>query len=94
MNTTANGKMVSRIMKDVSQNEIERISEKTNYLIYHLNKVFHKLPEFIKTIVDHLFNHSELDLKYFKQQYDLKVKRKKESLFKEFYLLRNMLIFL
>ena len=46
----------------------------TNYLIYHLNKVFQKLPEFIKTIVDHLFNHSGLDLKYFKQQYDPEVK--------------------
>ena len=49
-----------------------------------LNKVFQKLPEFIKTIVDHLFNHSGLDLKYFKQQYDPEVKRKEESRFKGF----------
>ena len=62
----------------------EREQEKTNYLIYHLNKVFQKLPEFIKTIVDHLFNHSGLDLKYFKQQYDPEVKRKEESRFKGF----------
>lgn len=38
------------------------------------------LPEFIKTIVDRLFNHSSLDLKYFKQQYDPEVK----SIFKGF----------
>ena len=56
------------------------LKEKTDYLINHLNKVFQKLPEFIKTIVDHLFNHSGLDLKYFKQQYDSEVK----SIFKEF----------
>ena len=52
------------------------LKEKTDYLINHLNKVFQKLPEFIKTIVDHLFNHSGLGLKYFKQQYDPEVKRK------------------
>ena len=50
------------------------LKEKTDYLINQLNKVFQKLPEFIKTIVDHLFNHSSLDLKYFKQQYDPKIK--------------------
>ena len=50
------------------------LKEKTDYLINQLNKVFQKLPEFIKTIVDHLFNHSSLDLKYFKQQYDPEIK--------------------
>ena len=60
------------------------LKEKTDYLINHLNKVFQKLPEFIKTIVDHLFNHSGLGLKYFKQQYDLEVKRKEQSIFKGF----------
>ena len=50
------------------------LKEKTDYLINQLNKVFQKLPDFIKTIVDHLFNHSSLSLKYFKQQYDLEVK--------------------
>ena len=58
--------------------------EKTNYLIYHLNKVFQKLPEFIKTIVDHLFNHSGLDLEYFKKEYDPEVRRKEERKFKWF----------
>ena len=62
----------------------EREKEKTNYLIYQLNKVFQKLPEFIKTIVDRLFNHSSLDLKYFKQQYDPEVIRKREKSFKGF----------
>ena len=135
--TNANGKMISRILTCVSQNEIERTSErtkvglagaikagniparaplgykhenkklleerdyynglnnqyegmyerekeKTNYLIYHLNKVFQKLPEFIKTIIDHLFNHSGLDLEYFKKDYDPEVKRKEEKRFKGF----------
>ena len=56
------------------------LKEKTDYLINHLNKVFQKLPEFIKTIVDCLFNHNSLDLKYFKQQYNPEVK----SIFKGF----------
>ena len=62
----------------------KREKEKTNYLIYHLNKVFQKLPEFIKTIVDHLFNHNGLDLEYFKKEYDPEVKRKEERRFKGF----------
>ena len=62
----------------------EREKEKTNYLIYHLNKVFQKLPEFIKTIVDHLFNYSGLDLKHFKEQYDPEVIKKREKSFKGF----------
>ena len=62
----------------------KREKEKTNYLIYHLNKVFQKLPEFIKTIVDHLFNHSGLDLEYFKKEYDPEVKSKEERRFKGF----------
>ena len=64
----------------------KREKEKTNYLIYHLNKVFQKLPEFIKTIVDHLFNHSGLDLEYFKKEYDPEVKRKEERRFNRFHL--------
>ena len=71
-------------LSDQYKGMYEREHEKTNYLIYHLNKVFQKLPEFIKTIVDHLFNHSGLDLKYFKQQYDPEVKRKEQSIFKGF----------
>lgn len=62
----------------------EREKEKTNYLIYHLNKVFQRLPEFIKTIVDHLFNYSGLDLKHFKEQYDPEVIKKREKSFKGF----------
>ena len=52
------------------------LKEKTDYLIYHLNKVIKKLPEFIQNIVERLFNYSGLDLKYFKQQYDPEVKNK------------------
>lgn len=60
------------------------LKEKTDYLINHLNNVFQKLPEFIKTIVEHLFNHSGLGLKYFKQQYDPEIKKKEQSIFKGF----------
>ena len=60
------------------------LKEKTDYLINNLNKVFKKLPDFIKTIVDYLFNHSGLSLKYFKQQYDPEVKRKEQSIFNGF----------
>lgn len=67
----------------------KREKEKTNYLIYHLNKVFKKLPEFIQTIVDKLFNYSGLDLEYFKRDYDPEVKRKNEKLFKGFNLLNK-----
>ena len=62
----------------------KREKEKTNYLIYHLNKVVKKLPEFIQTIVDKLFNYSGLDLEYFKRDYDPEVKRKNEKSFKVF----------
>lgn len=58
--------------------------EKTDYIIYQLNKFFKKLPEFIKTIVDHLFNYSGLDLKRFKDQYDPEVIKKREKSFKGF----------
>ena len=66
------------------ENQYKSLKEKTDYLIYHLNKVLKKLPEFIQNIVDRLFNYSGLDLKFFKQQYDPEVKRKEESRFKGF----------
>ncbi|MBR4830847.1 MAG: plasmid recombination protein [Bacilli bacterium] len=66
------------------ENQYKSLKEKTDYLIYHLNKILKKLPEFIQNIVERLFNHSSLDLKYFKQQYDPEVKRKEESRFKGF----------
>lgn len=45
------------------ENQYKSLKEKTDYLIYHLNKIFKKLPEFIQNIVERLFNHSSLDLK-------------------------------
>ena len=56
------------------ENQYKSLKEKTDYLIYHLNKILKKLPEFIQNIVERLFNHSSLDLKYVKQQYDPEVK--------------------
>lgn len=46
------------------------LKEKTDYLIYHLNKIIKKLPEFIQNLVDRLFNYNNINLNYFKQQYD------------------------
>lgn len=48
----------------------EKLEEKTNYLIYHLNKVFEKLPEFIQKIVEKSFNNNVLTLFGFKHDYD------------------------
>ena len=50
--------------------------EKTDYLVYHLNKVYNALPQFIKTVFDRLFNHSDIQLKFFKQQFEPEVKEK------------------
>ena len=63
------------------ENQYKSLKEKTDYLIYHLNKVLKKLPEFIQNIVERLFNYSGLDLKYFKQQYDPEVKAKETKIF-------------
>ena len=71
-------------LNDQYENQYKSLKEKTDYLIYHLNKALKKLPEFIQNIVERLFNYSGLDLKYFKQQYDPEVKRKEESRFKGF----------
>ena len=48
----------------------DELEEKTNYLVYHLNKVFEKLPEFIQKIVEKLFNNKILSLFSFKHDYD------------------------
>lgn len=54
-----------------------RLKEKNDYLIYHLNKIMKRLPEFIQNVINKLFNYNNIDLKYFKQQYDPEIKRKK-----------------
>lgn len=55
------------------------LKEKNDYLIYYLNKIFKKLPEFIQHLIDRLFNHKNIDIKYFKQQYDSEVKEKERK---------------
>ena len=60
------------------------LKEKTDYLIYHLNKIIKKLPEFIQNLVDRLFNYNNINLNYFKQQYDPEIKKKEERRFKGF----------
>ena len=55
------------------------LKEKTDYLTYHLNKVIKKLPEFIQNLIDRLFNYNNINLNYFKQQYDPEVKKKEQK---------------
>ena len=58
------------------------LKEKNDYLIYHLNKTIKKLPEFIQNLIDRLFNYNNIELKYFKQQYDPEVIEKEGKSFK------------
>ena len=60
------------------------LKEKTDYLIYHLNKIIKKLPEFIQELIDRLFNYNNINLNFFKQQYDPEVIKKREKSFKGF----------
>ncbi len=60
------------------------LKEKNDYLIYHLNKIIKKLPEFIQELIDRLFNYNNINLNFFKQQYDSEVIRKREKSFKGF----------
>lgn len=57
------------------------LKEKTDYLIEKLNKIVNILPKFIQELIDRLFIHSNIDIKYFKEQYDPDIieKRNKES---------------
>lgn len=55
------------------------LKEKTDYLIYHLNKIIKNLPEFIQKIIDRLFNYNNINIKFFKQQYDPKVKKREQK---------------
>ena len=74
--------------------QYEQLEEKTNYLIYHLNKVFEKLPEFIQKIVSKLFNNKVLSLFSFKHDYDPDIiaernkkleKERKQNSYKSYY---------
>lgn len=55
------------------------LKEKTDYLTYHLNKIIKKLPEFIQNLIDRLFNYNNINLNYFKQQYNQEVKKKEQK---------------
>ena len=57
------------------------LKEKNDYLIYHLNKIIKKLPEFIQNIIDRLFNYNNIELNFFKQQYDPEVNEKERKIF-------------
>ena len=49
--------------------------------IENLNKIMNILPKFIQELIDRLFIRSNIDIKYFKEQYDPDIieKRNKES---------------
>mgnify|MGYP002567583799 CR=1 FL=1 len=55
------------------------LKERTDYLIYYLNKMIKKLPEFIQNLIDRLFNYNNINLYYFKQQYDSEVKKREQK---------------
>ena len=61
------------------ENRYNDLKEKTDYLIYHLNKIIKKLPEFIQELIDRLFNYNNINIKFFKQQYDLEVKKREQK---------------
>lgn len=62
-----------------TETRYNNLKEKTDYLIYHLNKIIKKLPEFIQNLIDRLFNHNNIDINFFKQQYDPEVIKKSEK---------------
>ena len=61
------------------ENRYNDLKEKTDYLIYHLNKIIKNLPEFIQKIIDRLFNYNNINIKFFKQQYDPEVKKREQK---------------
>jgi len=62
-----------------TENRYNDLKERTDYLIYHLNKIIKKLPEFIQNLIDRLFNYNNINLYYFKQQYDSEVKKREQK---------------
>ena len=56
------------------------LKEKTDYLIYHLNKIINKFPTFIKDIIDRLFIHNNISFQLFKQQYDPEILEKNKKI--------------
>lgn len=61
------------------ENRYNDLKEKTDYLIYHLNKIIKNLPEFVQKIIDRLFNYNNINIKFFKQQYDPEVKKREQK---------------
>ena len=70
--------------KDISYQykvQYNSLKEKTDYFMEKLNKIMNILPKFIQELIDRLFIRSNIDIKYFKEQYDPDIieKRNKES---------------
>ena len=61
------------------EQQYKSLKEKTDYLIEQIKKVLDKVPNFIKIIVERLFIYKDIDLKYFKQNYDLDEKAREEK---------------
>lgn len=52
------------------------LKEKTDYLIAHLKRILAKLPQLVQDIIERLFIYSNIDIKFFKEQYEPKEKQK------------------
>lgn len=59
--------------------QYKSLKEKTDYLIEKLSRIINILPKFIQELIDKLFIHSNIDIKYFKEQYDPDVIKKREE---------------
>ncbi|MBE6158854.1 MAG: hypothetical protein E7159_03420 [Firmicutes bacterium] len=62
-----------------TETKYKDLKERTDYLIYHLNKIIKKLPEFIQNLIDRLFNYNNINLNFFKQQYDPEAKKREQK---------------
>lgn len=74
-----NKKLEEKVEKLEHENYIYKtkyneLKEKSDYLVYYLNKILKQLPQFIQDLIQRLFNYNDINLKFFKQQYDPEVK--------------------
>ena len=60
-------------MTQVFEQQLEDLKERTDYLIYHLNKIIKKLPEFIQNLIDRLFNYNNINLNFLNNNMILKL---------------------
>ena len=59
--------------------QYKSLKEKTDYLLEHLKKILDKLPKLIQEMIDRLFIHENIQLRFFKEQYESKEKQKEAN---------------